>query len=229
MQTQVESPILPSTPTQERWLRFARLMWSIPLRLATLILLVFLLTDSLILAGLGVIALEVGGLCAIAGMIATLVVVTQRRRSNIAGEDPCQKTAFRTLALLLSNFAVAGLYAYIGIAQIGTSISVQASSPSGAYIAEVSHLDANDIPPYGQAVSLRPAANPFKFLMRTRVFRGYCDSVPELKWSGNQSLEIRCINPGQVAIQKFRYQDVVVVSYRTQAPAPERRSRRGRL
>lgn len=228
METHAETPLAPCTPSQQRLLRFARLMWSIPLRLATLILLVFLLTDSLILAGLGVIALEVGGLCAIAGMIATLVVVTQRRRSNIAGEDPCQKTAFRTLALLLSNFAVAGLYAYIGIAQIGTSISVQASSPSGAYIAEVSHLDANDIPPYGQAVSLRPAANPFKFLMRTRVFRGYCDSVPELKWNGNQSLEIRCIHPEQVAIQKFKYRDVVV-SYRTQAPAAERRNRRGRL
>lgn len=228
METHAETPLAPCTPSQQRLLRFARLMWSIPLRLATLILLVFLLTDSLVLAGLGVIALEVGALCAIAGIIATLVVATQRRRSNVASDDPHQKTAFQTLGLLLSNFAVAGLYAYIGIAQIGTAISGQAGSPSGVYIAEVSHLDENDTPPYGQAVALRPAGNPLKFLVRTSVFRGYCDSVPVLAWIDNQALEVQCVNPGLVAIKKTKYRDVVV-SYRTNPPVAEKRSRRSRL
>ncbi len=228
METRTETPLAPCTPTQQRLLRFARRMWSIPLRLATLILLVFLLTDSLVLAGLGVIVLEVGALCAIAGIIATLVVATQRRQSNVAGDDPHQKAAFQTLGLLLSNFAVAGLYTYIGIAQIGTAISGQASSPSGAYIAEVLHLNEGDTPPYGQAVVLRPAGNPFKFLVRTSVFRGYCDRVPDLKWNDNQALEVQCINPSQVAIQESEYRDVVV-SYRTKTPAKEKRNRRGRL
>lgn len=228
MENDTEVPAVPATPAQERLLRFARHLWSIPLRVATVILLLFLLTDSMLLAGLGVVVLEVGGLCAIIGMIATLIVATQRRRCAITGDDPSQKTALRLLGLLLSNFAVAGVYAYIGIAQIGTSISVRASSPSGTYVAEVAHLDEDAMPPYGQAVSLRPADVPFKFLARTDVFRGYCESVPELKWNGNQSLEIHCIHPEQVAIQKFKYRELVI-SYHTQAPVPERHSRRGRL
>jgi hypothetical protein len=221
-------PAPPCTPAQERLLRIARQLWSIPLRLGTLILLFFLLTDSLRLAGLGVIALEAGGLCAIAGIIATLVVATQRRRSHISGDDPCQHAAFQTLGLLLSNFAVAGLYAYIGIAQIGTSISTQARSPSGIYIAEVSHLDEADTPPYGQAVLMRPARNPFKFLLRTTVFRGYCENIPVLTWTGDRALEIDCTHPAQVAVQKTAYRDVVV-SYRTKNPLPGKSGRKGKL
>lgn len=228
MENHTEVPAVPATPAQERLLRYARYLWSIPLRVATVILLLFLLTDSMLLAGLGVVVLEVGALCALIGMIATLIVVTQRRQAAISGDDPSQKTAFRLLGLLLSNFAVAGVYAYIGIAQIGTSISVRANSPSGAYVAEVSHLDEDAMPPYGQTVSLRPTDVPLKFLARTDVFRGYCESVPELKWKGDQSLEIRCIHPEQVAIQKFKYREVVI-SYPTQAPVPDRRSKRGRL
>jgi hypothetical protein len=228
METHTETAITPCTTRQRRLLRFARRMWSIPLRFATLLLLLFLLTDTMALAGLGVITLEVGGLCTIAGIIATLVVATQRRQCNIEGEDPCEKTAYQTLALLLSNFAVAGLYAYIGIAQIGTSIIAQADSPSGAYIAEAAHLGENEIPPYGQVIWLRPAGNPFKFLVRTSVFRGYCDSVPDLKWVGDLALEVHCINPSQVAVQETAYGEVVV-SYRTKMPTAERRSRKGRL
>ena len=228
MEPHTESLQVPCTPAQQRLLRFARRMWSIPLRLATLILLVFLLTDFLLLAGLGVIVLEVGGLCAIAGISATLVVATQRRRAHVAADDGCQKSAFQTLGLLLANFAVAGLYAYIGITQIGTAISGQTGSPSGTYIAEVSHLGEHDTPPYGQVVLLRPAQNPFKFLVRSPVFRGYCASVLELKWIDDQALEVHCTNPSQVATQVTGYRDVVV-SYRTSAPVTERRNRKGRL
>ncbi len=228
MEIHTEPAPVPCTPRQQTLLRFARLMWSVPLRLATLILLVFLLTDSLAVAGLGVIVLEVGALCAIAGIIATLVVATQRRRANVAGDDPYQQTAFQTLGLLLSNFAVAGLYAYIGIAQIGTAISAQAGSPSGAYIAEVSHLGEHDTPPYGQVVSLRPAENPFKFLVRSTVFRGYCESALTLKWIDDQALEVECINPNRVATQASGYRDVAV-SYRTNTPAAAKKPRRGRL
>ena len=228
MDSPSELPPVPCTPTQQRLLRVARYTWSIPLRLATLILLVFLLTDSMLLAGFGLIVLELGGLFAVAGIILCLMVATQRRQSKVSSDDPCQKTAFQTLGLLLSNFAVAGLYAYIGIAQIGTSISAQASSPSDTYMAEVSILGEDGTPPYGQAVSLRPAANPFKFLTRAHVFNAHCDSLSALKWIDDQTLEIHCINPQQVTLQETRYQDVVV-RYPPQAPAMEKKVRKGRL
>lgn len=228
METYCDMPQVPCTPRQRRLLRFARRMWSIPLRLATLILLVFLLTDSMALAGLGVIVLVVGGLCAVIGIIAVLVVATQRRQSEVPSDDPYQRSAFRILGLLLSNFAVAGLYAYIGIAQIGTTISHQAGSPAGRYMAEVSYLSEGDTPPYGQAVLLRPADNPFKFLTRTRVFSGYCESVPILKWLDDQKLEVHCTNPTQVAVRTSSYRDVTI-SYQTTAPVTERPRRKGRL
>ena len=228
METHPETSITPCSNRQLRLLRFARRMWSIPLRFATLLLLLFLLTDTLALAGLGVITLEVGGLCAIAGIIATLVVATQRRRLDIVGVDPCEKTAYQTLGLLLSNFAVAGVYAYIGIAQIGTTIIAEADSPTGTYVAEAAHLSEDDIPPYGQVIWLRPTDNPFKFLVRTSVFRGYCDSEPELRWIGDLALEVECINASQVVVQKTGVGEVVV-SYRTKIPVQEKRNRKGRL
>jgi hypothetical protein len=52
--------------------------------------------------------------------------------------------------------------------------------------------------------------------------------VPDLTWIDNQALEVQCINPSQVAIQETAYRDVIV-SYRTNPPAAEKRNRKGRL
>jgi hypothetical protein len=228
MELPTPPPPAPPDTKARRLLAFAYLTWWVPLYFATLILLAFLITDSLTFAGLGLLLVVIGGIAALAGIIATLVVLTGNKTPASQEIDPLQHKAYIALGLLLSNFAVAGVYAIVGLVQIDTSIATRAPSPTGEYIAELALLDESDTPPYGQAVSLRPAGNPFKFAVRRTVYRGYCSSVPVLTWIDTHHLVIHCVNPEQVSVRATAYRDISIQLQEEIPPPPKPVVRNGR-
>ena len=208
------------TIRRQRLLKFAFVMWWLPLSLATVVLLAFLLTESLLFTGLGLVLIVLGGLCALSGIIAILVILTDRKPAKPAppaqeGQDtPVDNSEHRaliTLGLLLSNFAVAALYSSLGLAQLDPTIMNKAVSPSGEMIAELSLLGEGGKPPYGQSVSLRPTGNPFKAWARKIVFSAHCTDALQFQWNSETELAIRCRRPAEVHVWENRYRKIVVV------------------
>jgi hypothetical protein len=203
-------------------------MWWLPLSLATVVLLAFLFTESLLFTSLGMVLIVLGGLCALVGIIATLTVLTCMEpeeqtppapESPEAPADTGERRAFIILGLLLSNFGVAALYSSLGLAQLDPTVMSRALSPSGETIAELALLGEQDSPPYGQSVSLRPAGNPFRSWVKKTVYAGNCSEALQLRWNSETELAIRCLRPADVHVWETRYRKTAVVFDETASPA----------
>lgn len=189
-------------------LRFAVIMWAAPLLAASFILLSFALLRSSVFLVSGVAMLAVGGLCLIAGLIAVIAILGTR---NIYEEIPhrsYRKPAFAMLGLLLLNLPVALAYTWLGATLVEPVAIEAAPSPSGRYLAEVIHLDEQDQPPYGLAVTLRPAPGAFRTTARSVVFSAYCLKGPTIKWETPERLVIACGGETRTGRRLERYRAI---------------------
>lgn len=190
-------------------LRFALWMWAAPLAAGSVVMLGYLFLRTPLFVGTGLVLLGIGSLCLIAGIVAVLTILATRNRFLESPRRYYKKPALAVLGLLLSNLAVAALFVVIGGALLEPTAQRVVPSPSGHYLAEVVILDEGGQPPYGQAVTLRPAPGLLHNPARTIVFSGYCPE-PRATWTGERLLEIDCPGVRDVAARLTRYRDVEI-------------------
>jgi hypothetical protein len=201
-------------------LRFALLMWGVPLLAATVALYGFALLRGPAFVASGAVLVFAGGLCLTAGIIAVLAILTTRNSFRETPRRYYKKRALAVLGLLLANLPIAAGYAWIAGRLLERSPVQALPSPSGGYLAEVILLEAEDRPAYGLGVTLRPRPGAFVNSARTVVFSGYCLKGPTVTWQGDHQLHIACDGATAVARRLERYRGIEL-SYRV-APARPR-------
>lgn len=197
------------TMNHRRLFRFALFMWAAPLVAASVIMLGFLFLRSSFFVVSGMVLLAVGGLCLSAGLIAVIAILATRNKFQESPRRYYKKPALRVLGLLLLNLPIATAYAVVGSLLLEKAETQAVASPSGRYLAEIINLDADEIPPYGQAVTLRPKPGLFQTYSRTIVFSSYClDPVP--LWKAEGQLVITCRDARGIEMRQTNYRDVKI-------------------
>jgi hypothetical protein len=192
-----------------RLYRIALFMWATPLVAASVIMLSFLFLRSSFFVVSGMLLLAVGGLCLSAGLVAVMAILATRNRFQELPRRYYKKPALRVLGLLLLNLPIAATYVMVGSQLLEKAGMHTVASPSGHYLAEVINLDANEKPPYGQAVTLRPTPGLFRTYARTIVFSSYClDPLP--LWKAEGQLVITCRDARGVEMRQTNYRDVKI-------------------
>ena len=192
-----------------RLLRIATFMWAVPLVAGTATMLGFLFLRASFFVASGVMLLAVGGLCLSIGLIAVIAILATRNTFLESTRRYYKKSALRMLGLLLLNLPIAATYVVVGSLLLEKAASEAVASPAGHYLAEVINLDADDKPPYGQAVTLRPQPGPFRTYARTVVFSSYClDPVP--LWKAEGQLVIACRDARGIEVRQTNYRDVKI-------------------
>ena len=192
-----------------RLLRIALFMWAAPLAAASVMMLGFLFLRSSFFVVSGLALLVVGGLCLSAGLIAVIAILVTRNRFEESPRRFYKKLALRVLGLLLMNLPIAASYVVVGGLLLEKAASEAVASPSGQYLAEVINLDADEKPPYGQAVALRPKPGLFRTYARTIVFSSYCLN-PEPLWKAEGQLVIACRDARGIETRLTNYRDVKI-------------------
>lgn len=191
-----------------RLIRFALLMWALPLITGSLAFTGFLFLRSPLFFVSGVVALVAGGLCLTAGVVAVLLVLATPNRYIETPRYPSRKKALTVLGLLLLNLPIALFYTWTSAAMLLEPAAVEtAVSPSGRYLAEVINLDEHEQPPYGQAITLRPKPGLLWTYSRTVVFSSYCVQ-PQPVWTNDTQLLIRCGDARGIVTRLTRYREV---------------------
>jgi hypothetical protein len=190
-------------------LRFAVLMWAAPLVVASVVMLGYVFLRAQLFVAVGLVLLGVGGLCLIAGIVAVLLILATRNRFLESPRRYYKKPALAVLGLLLLNLPVALLYVVTGGLLLEPAAQLAVPSPSGHYLAEIVTLGEGDRPPYGQAVTLRPAPGLLRTPARTIVFSSYCLD-PQPVWTGETRLEIRCADAHGMVARLPRYREVEI-------------------
>lgn len=201
-------------------LRFAVAMWAAPLAAATFVLLGFIFLRSPAFVTAGLVLLIVGGLCLTLGIIAVIGILATRNSFRETPRRYYKNKSLAVLGLLLGNLPVATAYTVLGVTLLEPAALDTALSPSGRYQAEVVHLEETDLPPYGQAVTLRPTPRAFWVTARTVVFSAYCVDNPRLHWENDQTLQVTCQDARSVGRHVERYRDIAL-RYRLRAVARE--------
>lgn len=192
-----------------RLLRLATWMWAAPLVAASATMLGFLFLRSSFFVVSGRVLLAVGGLCLSIGIVAVIAILATRNSYLESPRRFYRKPALRMLGLLMLNLPIAVTYVIVGGMLLEKSASVAVVSPDGHYLAEVINLDANEKPPYGQAVTLRPKPGLFRTYARTILFSSYClDPVP--LWKAEGQLVITCRDARSIEMQQMNYRDVKI-------------------
>ncbi len=203
-----------------RLLRFALLMWAVPLAVT-----IVLLSGFVFLRGAAFTASDVswriaGALCVAAGIGAILAIFMTDNTARATPRRNYTTQAMAVLILLLLNLLVAAGYARF-TRMLREADPIQAAySPSGRTLAEVLMLGTHDQPPYGLGVSLRPTPGRFINLSRTTVFSAYCLKGPTILWQDETRLLIHCEGAQRIARQLDRYRDIEL-RYRITAAPPE--------
>ena len=193
-----------------RLIRFALLMWALPLIVGSLAFTGFLFLRSPLFFVSGVVALVVGGLCLTAGVVAVLLVLATPNRYIETPRYPSRKKALGVLGLLLFNLPIALFYTWASAAMLLEPAAVEtAVSPSGRYLAELINLDEHAQPPYGQAITLRPKPGLLWAYPRTVVFSSYCVQ-PQPVWTNDTHLLIRCRDARGIVTRLTRYREVAI-------------------
>jgi hypothetical protein len=192
-----------------RLLHVALLMWAAPLVAASIIMLGFLFLRSSFFIMSGMVLLAVGGLCLSAGLIAVIAILATRNTFQELPRRYYKKPALRMLGLLLMNLAVAATFVVVGSMLLEKAETQAVPSPSGRYLAEIISLDADEKPPYGQAVTLRPKPGLFQTYSRTIVFSSYClNPVPV--WKAEGQLVITCRDARGIEMRQTNFRDVKI-------------------
>jgi hypothetical protein len=209
-----------------RLLRIASFMWAAPLVAATATMLGFLFLRSSFFVVSGMVLLAVGGLCLSVGIVAVIAILATRNSYLESPRRFYKKPALRMLGLLLLNLPIAAGYAMLGGLLLEKAGSEAVLSPSGRYLAEVINLDADDKPPYGQAVTLRPTPGPFRTYDRTIVFSSYCLN-PKPMWRNDDWLMIACGDARGIVARQTSYRGIKItyVLSNTSGQAPRRPSK----
>jgi hypothetical protein len=201
----------PNAPVMNhpRLLRIATWMWATPLVAAAATMLGFLFLRSSFFVVSGMVLLAVGGLCLSIGIVAVIAILATRNSYLESPRRFYKKPALRMLGLLVLNLPIAGTFAFVGSLLLEKSASVAVISPDGRYIAEVINLDADEKPPYGQAVTLRPKPGPFRTYARTIIFSSNClDLVP--LWKAEGQLVITCRDARGIEMRQTNYRGVKI-------------------
>ncbi|HWR87510.1 MAG TPA: hypothetical protein VN277_03715 [Acidiferrobacterales bacterium] len=204
----------------------ALFMWAAPLVVASVIMLGFLFLRSSFFVVGGMVLLAVGGLCLSAGLIAVIAILATRNKFQESPRRYYKKPALRVLGLLLLNLPIATTYVVVGGMLLERAETEAVASPSGHYLAEIINLDANEAPPYGQAVTLRPKPGLFQTYSRTIVFSSYCLN-PRPMWRNDAWLVIACSDARGVVTRQTSYRGIKI-TYLLSNPAahdPRRTSR----
>lgn len=204
-----------------RLLRFALLMWALPLAVAALLLSGFVFLRGAAFAADDPSWRIAGALCVAAGIGA---IVTIFVTENSAPEKPHRDYNARALAvlvLLLCNLLLAAGYAWFTRTLREANPIQVAYSPSGHTLAEVLMLDAHDQPAYGLGVTVRPTPGRFINLSRTMVFGAYCLKGPTIAWQDEHRLLIHCEGAQHISRQLDRYRDIEL-HYRITPTPPDR-------
>jgi hypothetical protein len=209
-----------------RLLRLATFMWAAPLVAATATMLGFLFLRSSFFVVSGMVLLGVGGLCLSIGIVAVIAILATRNSFFESPRRFYKKPATRMLGLLLLNLPIAAGYAVLGSLLLEKAASEAVLSPSGRYLAEVINLEADDKPPYGQAVTLRPTPGPFRTYARTIIFSSYC-LHPRPMWRNDDWLMIVCDDARGVVMRQTNYRGIKITYVLSKPPAsdPRRRSK----
>jgi hypothetical protein len=197
------------TMNHRRLFRIALFMWAMPLIAASVIMLGFLFLRSSFFVVSGMLLLAVGGLCLSAGLIAVMAILATRNRFQESPRRYYKKPALRVLGLLLLNLPIATVYVVVVGLLLEKAETDAVVSPSGRYLAEVINLDADEKPPYGQAVTLRPKPGLFQTYSRTIVFSSYCLNPVPL-WKAEGQLVIACADARGVEMRQTNYRDVKI-------------------
>jgi len=192
-----------------RLYRIALFMWATPLVAASVVMLGFLFLRSSFFVVSGMVLLVVGGLCLSAGLIAVMAILATRNQFQESPRRYYKKPALRVLGLLLMNLPIAAISVVISSLLLEKAETHATVSPSGRYLAEVIGLDANEKPPYGQAVTLRPRPGLFQTYARTVVFSSYCLNPVPL-WKAEGQLVITCRDARGIETRLTNYRDVKI-------------------
>lgn len=192
-----------------RLFRFALFMWAAPLVAASVVMLGFLFLRSSFFVVSGMVLLGVGGLCLSAGLIAVMAILATRNKFQESPRRYYKKPALRVLGLLLLNLPVAATYVVVGGMLLEKTETEALASPSGRYLAETIDLDANETPPYGQAVTLRPKPGLFQTYSRTVVFSSTCPN-PRPTWRDDAWLVIACSDARGVVMRQTSYRGIKI-------------------
>jgi hypothetical protein len=209
-----------------RLIRIATFMWAAPLVAATATMLGFLFLRSSFFVVSGMLLLAVGGLCLSIGIVAVIAILATRNNYLESPRRFFKKPALRMLGLLLLNLPIAAGYAILGGLLLEKAATEAVLSPSGRTLAEVINLDADDNPPYGQAVTLRPTPSSFQTYARTIVFSSYCLN-PKPMWRNDVWLMIVCDDARGVVMRQTSYRGIKITYMLNNAStqAPRRRSK----
>lgn len=204
-----------------RLLRFALLMWALPIAVAALLLSGFVFLRGAAFAADDPSWRIAGALCLAAGIGAVVAIFVTE---NSAPENPRRDYSARALAvlvLLLFNIFLAAGYARLTHSLREANPIQVAYSPSGHVLAEVLMLDADGQPAYGLGVTLRPTPGRFINPSRTPVFGAYCLKGPTIAWQDEHRLLIHCEGARHVARRLDRYRDIEL-HYRITPIPPDR-------
>jgi hypothetical protein len=209
-----------------RLLRIATVMWAAPLIAATATMLGFLFLRASFFVVSGLTLLAVGGLCLSIGLIAVIAILATRNSFFESPRRFYKKPALRMLGLLLLNLPIAAGYTLLGSALLEKPASETAPSPSGRYLAEVINLDADDQPPYGQAVTLRPTPGLFQTYARTIIFSSTC-LHPKPMWRNDDWLMIACGDARGIVMRQTTYRGIKI-SYVLSNPSSQNSRRKSK-
>jgi hypothetical protein len=192
-----------------RLLRIATVMWAAPLVAATATMLGFLFLRSSFFVVSGLLLLAVGGLCLSIGVVVVIAILATRNSFLESPRRFYKKPALRMLGLLLLNLPIAAGYTFVGSLLLEKAGSQAVLSPSGRYLAEVINLEADDKPPYGQAVTLRPTPGLFQTYARTIIFSSTCLN-PKPMWRNDDWLMIACDDARGIEMRQTSYRGIKI-------------------
>lgn len=204
-------------------LRFALLMWGVPLLAAILALSGYLFLRGPLFVAIAPLLAIAARLCAAAGAVAVLLILFTRNRTPETPRHSRRRRARVVLVLLALNLPVIAGYGLI-VRSLHEPVPVLAlPSPGGEYLAEVILLGARALPAYGLGVTLRATPGHFFHQPRTVVFSAYCLKGPTLAWTDNHRLLVGCEGVTAETRRLERYRDIVL-DYRISAsPVQPRR------
>lgn len=210
-----------------RLLWIALSLWAVPLIVATFVLLAFTFLRTSFLTAIGLGVLVAGGLCLLAGIIVVLVILSTRHNVTESPRRYYKKKALGVLGLLLSNLPVAAAYVWLGWQMQEPVAQEVIASPDGEFLAEIILQGEDAQPPYGEAVTLRPRAQPLLNPARTVVFSAHCVDTPRAEWSGPRALAISCTGAEKIGRKLPVYREVTI-SYQLPQPVGDKPRRRSK-
>lgn len=195
-------------------IRIAQYLWWVPLTLAAVLFLGFSITANPDYGRVTLIALPLGMIAAIIGIVLALIEINHNRRSGTEEQKRFGRGVV-TIALLLSNFPAFILLIWLatGLAQEPAKQSLL--GPERYLVAEhFRTTDPDDPLAMIDGVRLRLAISLSRKLSSTTVFIGHCQQGITLMWPKDKTLLIECKQAGKISLRKEKYKRYQII-YRT--------------